>query len=146
MGARSARPDAAVWLGRFSRLLLIKFEAADHAWAPLRDRHFLVPESQLRNDLTVSLNVRTLHVFQKASTAADHFEEAAAAVVILFVRVEMRPEVVDTRREDCSLDGSAPDVAVVELMLLDDFFSTDRHLTLCLRRSLRYKGSSQCFR
>ncbi len=49
----------------------------------------LVTESQIREDLTVSLYVRSLHVFQKASTAADHFEKAAAAVVILLVRVEV---------------------------------------------------------
>ena len=85
-------------------------------------------ESQIREDLTVSLYVRSLHVFQKASTAANHFEKAAAAVVILLVRVEVRPQVVDTCCEDRNLDGSAPDVAVVELVLLDDFFSTDRHL------------------
>jgi hypothetical protein len=87
-----------------------------------------VPESQLRDDFTVSLDVRTLQVFQKASTATHHFEKAAAAVVILLVRIEVRPEVVDSRCEDRNLDGSAPDVAVVELVLLDDFFSTDRHL------------------
>jgi len=102
-----------------------------------------VTESQILEDITVSLAVRSLHVFQKASTAAYHLEKAEATVVILLVHVEVRPEeVVDTRCEDRNLDGSAPDVAVVELVLLDDFFSTDRHLILCLRRSLRYKGSS----
>jgi cell fate (sporulation/competence/biofilm development) regulator YmcA (YheA/YmcA/DUF963 family) len=48
-----------------------------------------MPESQIRENFTVSLNVRALHVFQKASTAAHHLEKAAAAVVILLVRVEM---------------------------------------------------------
>ena len=86
-----------------------------------------MPESQIREDVTVSPDVRSLHVFKKASTAANHFEKAAAAVMILFVRVEVRSKVVDTRGEDRNLDGSAPDVAVVELVLLDDFFSTDRH-------------------
>ena len=85
-------------------------------------------KSQIRENVTVSLDVRSLHVFQKTSTAANHLEKAAAAVVILLVRVEVRPKVVDTRCEDCNLDGSAPDVSVVELVLLDDFFSTDRHL------------------
>ncbi len=85
-------------------------------------------ESQLRNDFTVSLDVRALQVFEMASTAAYHLEKAATAVVILLVRVEVRPKVVDTRGEDPNLDGSAPDVTVVELVLLDDFFSTDRHL------------------
>jgi hypothetical protein len=87
-----------------------------------------VTESQIREDVTVPLDVRSLHVFQKASPTAYHFQKAASAVVILFVRVEVRLEVVDTRCEDRHLDGSAPDVAVVELVLLDDFFSADRHL------------------
>jgi hypothetical protein len=89
-----------------------------------------VTESQLRDDFTVLLDVRFLHVFQKASTAAYHFQEAAAAVMILLVRIEVRPKVVDTRREDRNLDRSAPDVSVMELVLLDDFFSTDRHCSL----------------
>jgi cell fate (sporulation/competence/biofilm development) regulator YmcA (YheA/YmcA/DUF963 family) len=46
-------------------------------------------ESQIRDDLTVSLDVRALQVFQKASTAAHHLEKATAAVVILLVRVEV---------------------------------------------------------
>ncbi len=97
-------------------------------------------ESQLRDDFTVSLNVRTLHVFQKASTAANHLEKAAAAVVILLVRVEMRPKVVDTRCENPNLDGGAPDVAVMELVLFH-YFSLVEHFDVSLRRSLRYKGS-----
>jgi hypothetical protein len=86
-----------------------------------------VTEPQIRDDLTVSLDVRALQVLQEASTAAYHFEKAAATVVILLMLVKMRPEVVDACCEDPNLDGSAPDVTVVELMLLDDFFSTDRH-------------------
>ena len=85
-------------------------------------------ESQIRDDLTVPLDVHSLHVFQKAPTTAHHLEKAAAAVVILLVRVEVRPEVFYTRCEDRDLDGGAPDVAVVELVLLDNFFSIDRHL------------------
>jgi hypothetical protein len=48
-----------------------------------------VSKSQLCNDVAVSLYVHTLQVFQKASTATHHLEKAAAAVVILLVRVEM---------------------------------------------------------
>jgi hypothetical protein len=104
---------------------------------------FLMPESQIRENFTVPLTVRAFHVFQKASTAAHHLEKAAAAVVILFVHVEMRPKVVDTRCENRHLDGSAPDVSVVELVLLDDFFSTDRHLFfasagVCATREARH--------
>ena len=85
-------------------------------------------ESQIRDDFTVSLDVRALQVFQKASTAAYHLEKAAATVVIFLMRVEVRPKVVDARCQDPNLDGGAPDITVVELILLDDFFSTDRHL------------------
>ena len=117
-----------MWLGRFSWLLLSKLGAAVNLRAPFPVLHQLVTESQIREELTVPLDVRSLHVFQKASPTAYHFQKAASAVVILLVRVEVRPEVVDTRCEDRHLDRSAPDVAVVELVLLDDFFSTDRHL------------------
>ena len=97
--ARGARPDAAVWLGRFSWLLLSKFRrgrpsaAATPCPTPtrrlLKKYRLLMTESQIRDDLTVSLEVRALQVFQKASTAAHHLEKATAAVVILLVRVEV---------------------------------------------------------
>jgi len=53
----------------------------------LKKYGLLMTESQFRDDLTVSLDVRALQVFQKASTAAHHLEKATPAVVILLVRV-----------------------------------------------------------
>jgi hypothetical protein len=42
-------------------------------------------------------------------------------MVILLVVVEVGSEVVDASRQDRNLDRSAPDVSVVELMLLNNF-------------------------
>ena len=61
--------------------------------------------------------------------------------MILLLRVKMRSEVVDTGREDRDLDGRAPDVIVVESVLLNDFCSINRHLFFRLHKSLRYEGS-----
>jgi len=55
----------------------------------LKKYRLLMTESQIRDDLTISLDVGALQVFQKASTAAHHLEKATAAVVILLVRVEV---------------------------------------------------------
>lgn len=63
--------------------------------------------------------------------------------MVLLVVVEVGPEVVDASREDRDLDGGAPDISFVELVLLNDLCSVDRHRCVCLRKSLRYRGS--CF-
>jgi len=87
----------------------------------------LVSKSEVGNKLTVPLDVRPLHILQKATTAPDHLEKTTTTVVILLVGVEMGPEVVDTTREDRDLDRGATTIGVVELVLLDDVFLNNRH-------------------
>ena len=53
-------------------------------------------------------------------------------MVILLVLVEVGSEVIDTSRQDRSLDRSAPNVSVVQLMLLDNFCSTDCHVLIVM--------------
>jgi DNA-directed RNA polymerase subunit K/omega len=55
----------------------------------------LVPQTQIRDELTVSLGVRALQILEKAPPPAHHLEQASPAVVILLVLVEVRSEVVD---------------------------------------------------
>jgi len=101
---------------------------------------FLMPESEIGDQLTVPLDIRPLQVLEKATPPADHLEQASAAVVILLVSIEVGPEIVDAGREDGDLDRSAPTIAIVELVLLDDVFFCYRHVRRCLRESRSLQG------
>jgi len=87
-----------------------------------------VPKSEVSNEPTVLFDVRPLQVFEKSTTAPDHLEKTTTTVVILLVGIEVGPEVVDATREDRDLDRGASTIAIVELVLLDDFFFNNRHV------------------
>jgi hypothetical protein len=87
-----------------------------------------VPKSEIGNELTVPLDVRALHILEKATTAPDHLEKTKTTVVIFLVGVEVGPEVVDATREDRDLDRGASTISIVELVLLDNFFLNNRHI------------------
>ena len=82
---------------------------------------FLMPESQIRENFTVPLNVRAFHVFQKASTAAHHLEKAAAAVVIFMVRRKVFLEAIDSASQKCHLDFWAGSIFGFPSILFDYF-------------------------
>jgi hypothetical protein len=103
-------------------------------------RQLLVPESEVRDELAITIDIGPLQVLEKTTTAPDHLEEAAAAVVVLPVCVEVGPKVVDTSREDRDLDGSASTIVLVELVLLDDVVFDNRHTVACLRESQSLQG------
>jgi hypothetical protein len=97
-------------------------------------------ESEIGDQLAVPLDVRPPQILEKATPLTDHLEKASAAVVILLVSVEVGPEIVDAGREDGDLDRSASTIALVELVLLDDFFFCYRHSAWCLRESQSLQG------
>lgn len=103
-----------------------------------------MPESEVCDELAIPLDIGPLQVLEKATTAPDHLEEAAAAVVVLRVSIEVGPEVVDARGEKRDLDRGAPTIVVVELVLLDDFVFGDRHIGVGLRESQSLQGKRCC--
>lgn len=98
----------------------------------------LVTEPEIRDQAAVPFEVRLLEILQESTTASDHLEQAATTVVVVLVGVEMPPEVVDPLREQSDLDGSTPDVALVECVLLNDFGLV--HAWLSLLRSQALQG------
>ena len=98
-------------------------------------------ETEVLDEITVPLAVRPLEVFQKAPTATHHLEKTSSAVMIVLVSIEVAPKIVDTGRKEGDLHSGAPDVAVMELVLLDNCVLVYTHGLLRLRRSLRCKGS-----
>ena len=93
----------------------------------------------LLEDRAVPLHILPLEVLEQSPTAAHHLEEAATAVMIQLVALEVLLEPLDPRGQKGNLHGRAPTITLVELVLLDDGILFDRHTGL--RRSLRCKGS-----
>ena len=64
----------------------------------------LLAQVQLLNDGAVALNVDLLQVAKKISSVADHLQHAAAAVVVLVVRLEVLGKSVDAMGKDRDLN------------------------------------------
>src|SRR5579885_3269023 len=79
----------------------------------------LSPEPEAGDQRPVPLHVVAPHVVEKAPPAADQHEQAAPAVVVLLVRLEVLGEVVDALREDGDLHLGRTGVRLVEAVLAD---------------------------
>ena len=79
----------------------------------LHSRTQLLAQVQLLNDGAVTLNVDLLQVAQKVSSVADHLQHAAAAVVVLVVRLEVLGKSVDAMGKDRDLNLRGAGVTLV---------------------------------
>jgi len=86
-----------------------------------------VPQTEVCDELTIPLHVRTPKVLQEPTTSADHLEEPASTMVVLLVTIEMGAEVVDALSEERDLNRSTSTIRIVELVLLDGSFFDERH-------------------
>ena len=80
----------------------------------------LLSQTELFNDCTVTVDVLLLKVAEKVSSVTDHLEHAAAAVMILGVRLEVLGEVVDSLGENSDLNLGRTGVALVSCVGGDD--------------------------
>ena len=71
-----------------------------------------MPEAQVGDKTAISLQVRPSKVFQKPAPASNHFQEAASAVVVFLVGVEVTPKIVDASREDRDLNGLLDEIRI----------------------------------
>ena len=83
-------------------------------------RIFLLTDTQLSDQGTVTVDVLLLQVGQQITTAADHLEQAAAAVVVMLVGLEVLGQVVDTSGQQSNLDLRRTGVTLVDGCLGDD--------------------------
>jgi len=72
------------------------------------------------DDRAVPLDVVVLDVIEEVATTADQHQQAAPAVVVLLVLLEVFVEVVDALREKGDLHLGGPGVGLVETVLRDD--------------------------
>ena len=80
----------------------------------------LLAEFELLDQRAVPFEVARLQVVEEAAALADHLEEAAPAVVVLLVGLEVIGEGRDARREERYLDLGGTGIAIVLGVLGDD--------------------------
>jgi hypothetical protein len=81
----------------------------------------LLTQVQLADQCTVPLYVGLPQIIQKAPALANHQKQAAAAMVILLVDLEVLVQVVDTFGKQRHLHFGGTGVALVAAIGLDDF-------------------------
>src|SRR5215212_5106180 len=95
----------------------------------------LVPQSEVLDDLAVSVDVRPLHVVEQAATSADNLQQPAAAMMVLLVRPDVFGAVVDALREEGHLHARRAGVGLVRLVLLERRSVVESHVSwTCSRR------------
>ena len=80
----------------------------------------LLAQTQLSDQGTITVDVLLLQIGQQIAAAADHLEQAAAAVVVMLVGLEMLGQVVDACGEQRDLNLRRTGVALVQGGLSDD--------------------------
>ena len=80
----------------------------------------LLTQTQLSDQGTVTVDVLLLQIGQQITAAADHLEQAAAAVVVMLVGLEVLGQVVDTSGQQSNLDLRRTGVTLVDGCLGDD--------------------------
>src|SRR5512137_1777924 len=104
----------------------------------------LLAESELLDHDLVAVRVDLPEVVEETAPLPDQLEQAAAAVVILLVRLEVLGEVGDPLGDEGHLDLGRPGVLVVPAVLLDDFrllLCDERHIGCSLVRAVPVSGA-----
>eukprot|EP00456_Euglypha_rotunda_P042700 TRINITY_DN3333_c0_g1_i6.p2 TRINITY_DN3333_c0_g1~~TRINITY_DN3333_c0_g1_i6.p2 ORF type:complete len:103 (-),score=19.02 TRINITY_DN3333_c0_g1_i6:171-479(-) len=84
-------------------------------------RFGLLAQAQLGDQRGVTVGVLGLQVIEQLATAAHHAQQAATAVVVLGVRLEVGGELVDAGGQQCDLHFGAAGVVGCAGVVLDDF-------------------------
>ena len=94
----------------------------------------LLAEAERIDQLAVGVEVRALEVVKELAAARNHAKQAAAAVVILGVHLEVLGKVVDAGREKSDLDFRRAGIAFGALELSNDLrLGQFRHGYSCQR-------------
>ena len=81
----------------------------------------LLADSELPDDVAVTVRSVRLQVIQKSAAPAHHHEQTAAGREVLFVGLEMLRQFIDATAQDRNLNFGAACIAVMRTILIDDF-------------------------
>jgi hypothetical protein len=83
------------------------------------DLDTLAADTELLDQLKISLAVALGDVTQQAAALADHLQQATTGHVIVLIGLEMLGDLLDAFRQNCHLGASATGVVFVYLRAFD---------------------------
>ena len=81
---------------------------------------FLFADAELFNNHAVARDILLHQVIQQIAAMADHFQQAAAGVMVLLVHLQVLGQVVDPLGEDGDLDLGRTGVPLMRRIFLDN--------------------------
>ena len=87
-------------------------------WPP--SENLLAPQPQFGDDAAIAFDVLAIQVVQQTTPLTNHHQQAATAVMIVFVLAEMIRQVVDPLAEQSHLNLGRAGVAVMRTVFSDD--------------------------
>jgi hypothetical protein len=88
---------------------------------------FLLTDPQFLDNSAVAIDVLFGQIVEQIASVPDHFQQAAPAVVILFVYFQMLGQMVDPLGQDRDLNLRRACVPIVETILRNDFLFVRVH-------------------
>ena len=88
-------------------------------------RIFLLTDTQLSDQGTVTVDVLLLQIGQQVTAAADHLEQTTAAVVVVLIGLQVLGQVVDAGSQQSDLNLRRTGVTLVDGCLSDDGLLVD---------------------
>jgi len=82
--------------------------------------YVLAPDPEALDERAVPVDVGGLQVLEQAATLSDQQQQAAPAVVVVLVGLEVLGQVRDALAQQCDLDLGAAGVALTGSVLGDD--------------------------
>ena len=90
----------------------------------------LLAKAKLRDEIGITLTILVTEIVEQRPALVDHHQEAAPAMIVLGVALEMLGLRLDAAGQDCDLNFRRTGVALVAGMFLDNFllaFRGNRH-------------------
>src|SRR5438876_9887448 len=131
----SVRPPSStsiLWIATGTPLLLLFLRATRRGRAarsnasqgvangsPERSHLSLAAQSEVGDQLQVTIVLGAGQVIEQSAAIADHLEQAAARVVVMLVRAQVLGQRIDTPGQQCDLDVGGASVAIVEPVLFN---------------------------
>ena len=87
----------------------------------INDTMRLLAETELGNQIAVTVDIRALQVFQQVLAAADHRSKSAVGRIILVVILHVDGQTVDLLCQHCDLHFDRTGIAFLAAVFADDF-------------------------
>ena len=80
----------------------------------------LLTKTQLRNDCTITFDIVLHQVAQQVTTAANHFQQTTAGMMVILVGLQMLGQVVDSSGQNGDLNLGRTGVALMQRVVGND--------------------------